>query len=140
MGRLHRRPECGELETDVVYSKCAPIRQFLRSPERGAFAAAERRLLREQRREALPDDGQHLRLRGGRPEVDEPLQLGRLRNLLYPVVAKLAPQLRVFDPQVRDLRLQGTDLGIPAQQLVLHVRRLLQYQRLRLSPRHVGRR
>ena len=152
VGRLHRGPERRQLVPDVVDAEGLPARALLRGPECGAFAAAERRLPREQRREALPDDGEHLRLRCGRPEVDEPLQLGRLRNLLYPVVAKLAPQLRVLDPQVRDLRLQGTDLGIPAQQLVLHVRRLLlrsgvanesargQYQRLRLSPRHVGRR
>ena len=85
------------------------------------FAAAERRVLREQRHAARPDDGQHLRLRGGRPEVDQPLQLGRLRSLRHPVLAKLAPQLRVLDSQVRNLRLQGAELGMPAQQLALHV-------------------
>ena len=40
------------------------------------------------------------------------------------MVAKLAPQLRVLDSQVRNLRLQGAELRMPAQELALHVRRL----------------
>ncbi len=42
----------------------------------------------------------------------------------YTAVAKQAPQLRILDSQVRDLRLQGAELWVPAQQLALHVRRL----------------
>lgn len=42
----------------------------------------------------------------------------------YPAVAKQAPQLRILDSQVRDLRLQGAELWVPAQELALHVRRL----------------
>ena len=124
VGPLHRGPERRQFVPDVVDPEGLPVRALLRSPARGALAAAERRILREQRHEARPDDGQHLRLRGGRPDVDEPLQLGRLRNLLYPVVAKLAPQLRVLDSQERNLRLQGAELRMPAQELALHVRRL----------------
>ena len=124
VGHLHRGPECRQFVPDVVDAEGLPVRALLYSPECGTFAATERRILREQRHEARPDDGQHLRLRGGRPEVDQPLQLGRLRSLLYSMVAKLAPQLRVLDSQVRNLRLQGAELRMPAQELALHVWRL----------------
>ncbi len=124
VGRLHRGPECRQLVPDVVDAEGLPARALLRSPECGAFAAAERWVLREQCREALPHDGQHLRLRGGRPEVDQPLQLGRLGSLLYSMVAELAPQLCILGSQVRNLRLQGAELRMPEQELALHVRRL----------------
>ena len=70
------------------------------------------------------DNSEYLQFLGRRPEVDEPLQLGRLRGLRYPAVAKQAPQLRILDTQARDLRLQGAELWVPAQELALHVRRL----------------
>ena len=104
---------------DLIDAECLPARPLLRSPERGALAAAERRILREQHCEALLDDGQHLRLRGRRPEIEEPLQRGRRRTLLCFTAAKLAPKSRVLDSQVRELRLQGAELVILAQQLAL---------------------
>ena len=116
--RLHGRSEARDVEADVVDAEGPPARALLRDPARGALAAAEEGVLLEEQREAVPNDRQHLRLRGGRPEVDQPLQL---LSLLYSVVAKLAPQLRVLDSQVRNLRLQGAELRMPAQQLALHV-------------------
>lgn len=118
------------------------MRALLCDPERRAFACAERRIFSEQSCEAFEDDGQHLGFRGGRPEVNQPLQLGGHALISTPLEAKLALQLLIHDPQVRDLRLQGAELGIPVQKSVLvptligEERRLLHDQRLRLLVHH----
>jgi hypothetical protein len=84
-----------------------------------------------------------VRLHGGRPEVEQPLQLGGRGLIASPVSVDLAPQLCIFDAQVRRLRLQGAKLGIPGEEgapfgeegsLIGEERRFLQDQRLGLRP------
>ena len=140
VGRLHNSPECGEFEADVVNAEGAPVRKLLRSPERGAFVAAEGRVLREQCCQTRADDAQHLRFLNGCAKVEQPLQLvGHvLRSAILTV--KLAAQSFILDSQVRILGLQGPELRMSAQEhaLVGEVRRFLQDQRLGLSVCHSG--
>ena len=115
MGCLHCSSECGEVEPDVVDAEGLPVLALLRGPECGTFACAEQRIFGEQGYEAFTDDGQHLGFPGGRSEVHQVLQFGWHTLIPAPIEAKLPPQLFILDSQVRDLRLQGAKLGIPAQ-------------------------
>ena len=80
---------------------------------------AERGVLREQRREALTDADQHLCLRGGSPEVDEPFQLGGHTLTFAPLAFNLTPQTLVLDAKVFKLSLQSSELRISAQDQAL---------------------
>ena len=119
MSRLHRRSECGKFEPKVVNSECLPVRVLLCGPGRRAFVPTERGVLREQRQEALTDADQHLCLRGGSPEVDEPLKLGGHTLNFAPLVGNLTPQTLVLNSQVCELRLQSPELRMFAQDKAL---------------------
>ena len=138
VGRLHNSPECGEFEADVVDAEGAPVRQVLRSPERGACVAAEGGVLREQCRQAGADDAQHLRFLNGRAKVEQPLQLVGHVLRSATLIVELTAQPFTLDSHVRQLQLQGPDFGITAQELALFgkVRRFLQDQRLGLFVCH----
>ena len=148
MSRLHHRSECGNFEPKVVDSECLPVRVLLCDPARRAFVPAERGVLCKQRLEALTYDNQHLRLRGGSPEVDEPFQLGGHTLTFAPLAFNLTPQTLVLDAKVFKLSLQSSELRISAQDQALFrtlivirdERRLAQDQRLRLFfyDRNVG--